>query len=131
VRRFLTPRWLLWHAATVAAVGLFLALSWWQVRRALGGNPLSLGYAIQWPAFAGFAIVVWIRTVRHHRHAVAVSHSKGVATTLPPELRRPPPSKGAEQPEQDPALAAYNHYLAWLDTHPDRRPGDYPELINP
>ncbi|MFC7545751.1 hypothetical protein [Plantactinospora sp. GCM10030261] len=27
---------------------------------------------------------------------------------------------------EDPALAAYNHYLAWLNAHPGARPGDYP-----
>ena len=56
MRRFLTFRWLLRHAAMVVLVVAFLALGWWQIGRARHGNLLSFGYAVEWPLFALFVI---------------------------------------------------------------------------
>jgi hypothetical protein len=39
---------------------------------------------------------------------------------------RVPARPRAAADEDDPELAAYNDYLAWLATHPGARPGDYP-----
>ena len=64
MRRFLTPGWLLRHVAMVVLVAAFLALGWWQIGRARGGNMLSFGYAIEWPVFALFVIFVWTREIR-------------------------------------------------------------------
>jgi hypothetical protein len=50
----------------------------------------------------------------------------------PPPTRRPVvtrhPARVAARPEDpdDPALAAYNRYLAWLSANPGARPVDYP-----
>ena len=38
---------------------LFLALAWWQVRRAEAGNILSYGYAVEWPLFVVAAVYLW------------------------------------------------------------------------
>ena len=64
MRRFVTPGWLLRHAALVLLVAGFLVLGWWQLGRARGGNALSFGYAIEWPVFALFVIFLWYREVR-------------------------------------------------------------------
>jgi hypothetical protein len=62
--RLLTPRWLARHALALALVGGCLWLGWWQLGRAWGGNALSIGYAVEWPFFAGFVIFVWVRAMR-------------------------------------------------------------------
>ena len=36
----------------------------WQFRRAIGGNPLSWAYTFEWPVFAIFGAVFWVKTVR-------------------------------------------------------------------
>ena len=96
MRRFLTPSWLLRHAAMVGLVAAFLALGWWQVGRARGGNMLSYGYAIEWPVFALFVIfpeggnfppLRWTKAIeRLHRlglHAMA-RRARTMHNVLPP-----------------------------------------------
>jgi cytochrome oxidase assembly protein ShyY1 len=63
----MTPKWLLCHLLVVVLVVAFLRLGWWQLSRAEGGNGLSIGYTLEWPAFAAFVIVVWIREMRNSR----------------------------------------------------------------
>jgi len=133
VRRLVTPRWLLAHAGVVVAVVTFLALGWWQVRRAAEGNLLSYGYAVEWPVFAGFVIYVWIREMRGalprrpSGEAPPPSPSAGADRSFESaEGRRPVRSSVAYDDSDDPQLAAYNHYLAWLNANPQANPGDYP-----
>ncbi|MET8066952.1 hypothetical protein ABZS65_25340, partial [Micromonospora sp. NPDC005313] len=64
MNRLWTPAWIVRHVAMVVLVVAFLALGWWQVTRAAGGNALSFGYAIEWPVFAAFVVFVWWREVR-------------------------------------------------------------------
>jgi len=64
MRRLASPRWLLCHVVMVALVVTFLRLGWWQLTRAEGGNGLSIGYTLEWPAFAAFVVIVWLREVR-------------------------------------------------------------------
>src|SRR3954464_11775625 len=114
------PRWLLVHAAVVIWVVAFLALAYWQVNRFAGGNALSFGYALEWPAFAAFTVYVWIKEMRR---AVA----PGTDETREPEVN--PPARqlqltgaATERPHRahtgaayddsdDDELAAYNRYL--------------------
>jgi hypothetical protein len=120
VRRLLTPGWLAGHALMVAMVGTMLALGGWQLSRATGGNMLSWAYTIQWPIFAGFVVVIWWREVRRTW--------RGEATTRLPAPPRPTPRtpvNGYDEAD-DPELAAYNRFLAWLSANPDKRPVDYP-----
>ncbi|WP_091078251.1 hypothetical protein [Micromonospora nigra] len=65
MRRLWTPAWIARHVAMVVLVTGFLALGWWQLSRAAGGNAISWGYAVEWPIFAGFVVFVWWREVRH------------------------------------------------------------------
>jgi hypothetical protein len=127
MRRLGTPRWLAVHAAVLVVVAVFVALAWWQVRRAAAGNLLSYGYAVQWPVFAGFALALWFREARR-----AVRAGPPVVRRARPEpmriTARPPSRPRPAPPEEEPdeALDAYNRYLAWLSANPGRRPAEYP-----
>lgn len=122
MRQLFTPKWLAGHALALAAVVAMLGLAGWQLSRATGGNMLSWAYTIQWPLFAGFVVFMWWREVRRALH--------GEAETGPPPLRRRPlvshsAAVSAYDDADDPALAAYNRYLAWLRANPNARPADY------
>ncbi len=119
VRRFATPRWLVQHAVMVILVAAFLALGGWQVGRAVAGNTLSYAYAVEWPIFALFVIGVWVREIRQELRPAKPAPPAGPVRA---PLVVPVPSA---DPPDDPALSAYNDYLAWLAADPDRRPGDY------
>jgi DNA-binding transcriptional regulator of glucitol operon len=129
VRRFLTPRWLVRHAAMVLLVVAFLVLGWWQIGRARGGNALSFGYAIEWPAFAIFVIFVWYREIRNERGA----RPEPVAIVEPVLVRArdtAPVAAGVVEPagqqvDSDPELDEYNRLLTWLAENPGSRPADY------
>jgi hypothetical protein len=120
VRRLLTPGWLAGHALMVAMVGAMLGLGGWQLSRATGGNMLSWAYTIQWPIFAGFVVFMWWREVRR-----ALQGDAATTGSPPPVAARPAVVSGDDEAD-DPELAAYNRFLAWLSANPDKRPVDYP-----
>jgi DNA-binding transcriptional regulator of glucitol operon len=111
-RRFTSPRWLALHALVLVLVAVFLALGWWQVRRAGEGNVLSYGYAVEWPVFAAFTIFVWYRVMRDSVQTPPERRSRPrfAVPTLPERPVRP-----ADPADDDPALAAYNEYLKRLN----------------
>ncbi|MFY1672879.1 hypothetical protein ACN27G_23440 [Plantactinospora sp. WMMB334] len=134
MKRLCTPAWIARHVLTVALVVAFLALGWWQISRALSGNALSWAYAFEWPIFAGFVIFLWVREARYTLRGGRPAHPEPAAPptrTAAQGVRRPVrtarPRPAAEGPD-DPALAEYNHYLAWLNANPGARPADYPGL---
>jgi DNA-binding transcriptional regulator of glucitol operon len=129
VRRvLLSPKWLVGHVLAVAVALTCLALGWWQWDRwhSVGGTMQNLGYALQWPMFAIFALVAWGRIVYLELH--------------PPPARspRPPAGRSASRPaaaphpgtagqpaageDVDEELAAYNRYLAQLHARDEERP---------
>lgn len=127
VRRFLTPGWLLRHVAMVGLVAAFLALGWWQLGRARGGNLLSFGYAIEWPVFALFVVFVWTREIRAELRGGPVEPVRR-GSAVPEDLRIEVPARRAPTPPgatEDAEVHAYNDYLAWLSAHPEARPRDY------
>ncbi|GAA1756959.1 hypothetical protein [Luedemannella helvata] len=126
MRELWTPAWLVRHAAAIVLVAAFLGLGWWQISRALGGNLLSYAYAVEWPVFAGFVVYVWLREVR--RTLRGVEPSPAVAEPAPPTPQRPRRvrSQAAYDDSDDPELAAYNDYLAWLNANPHASAADYP-----
>jgi hypothetical protein len=133
------------HAGVLATVATFLALGWWQVRRAFAGNVLSIGYAFEWPVFAGFLIFVWFREVRQALAPTAGASDTGSAGAGAGADERPwsdgtgdngsaLPAQGGRRQRTGPAyddaddepLAAYNRYLAWLNANPHATPAEYP-----
>lgn len=126
MRALWTPTWLVRHAAALILVAAFLGLGWWQISRALGGNLLSYAYAVEWPVFAAFVVYVWLREVR--RTLRGDEAAPAVAEPPPPKPQRPRRvrSQAAYDDSDDPELAAYNHYLAWLNANPHASATDYP-----
>jgi hypothetical protein len=110
----------------VAVVG-FLGLGWWQVGRATGGNLLSFGYAVEWPAFAAFVLYVWVKEMRQALRTSA----PGVKDVATPPAGAPPTRRqrnltAAYDDSDDAELLAYNHYLAWLNANPRASAAEYP-----
>ena len=83
MKRLATPAWLLRHVVMVALVVTFLRLGWWQLSRAEGGNGLSIGYTLEWPAFAAFVVIVWLREIRLTLHPGAAEPAAADARTAP------------------------------------------------
>lgn len=126
MRVLLRPGWVIRHVTVVILVVSFLGLGWWQLTRAAAGNVLSYAYAVEWPVFAGFAIFVWVKEMKR---ALADADPAGEPTAArpAPAPRSAPTRAGAAYDDSDdPELAAYNRYLAWLAANPDRSAADYP-----
>ncbi|WP_018657751.1 hypothetical protein [Actinomadura flavalba] len=119
MRRFLTPGWLGLHAIAITLCASFLGFGWWQYERAQAGNDRSWAYTFEWPIFALFVIVMWIKMMRDElageesRTAPAVIEEPAEAEVTREIIRR--------QETEDPSLAAYNRYLARLNSETHRR----------
>jgi DNA-binding transcriptional regulator of glucitol operon len=142
MRGLWTPAWIARHVLMLAGTAGCLALGWWQLSRATGGNGLSWGYTFEWPVFAAFVIFIWYREVQ-----MALRKARGEPEPSESEeaeqlerAKRPERLPGSpvtvsrpvrvalrqETAEDDPELDAYNDYLAWLAANPGARPADYP-----
>lgn len=132
MRRFFTLGWLGLHAVAIVLVTTFLGFGWWQLQRAEDGNMRSWGYTFEWPLFAVFVIVMWIKMMYDEVHddgsgatGGQSAGSAGPATSMGPAgsvgsvgaSSRPVrvAALDAQNGEADPELAAYNRYLARLD----------------
>ena len=125
--RFLvSPRWLAWHAFAIAAAWGMLWLGDWQFHRAENGNALSWAYTFEWPIFVIFGVVFWGKTiVDEWRHQTAARSDGGQdLATADPQLELPAGAHVAaavdDEAAADPELAAYNAYLARLNSRPAR-----------
>ena len=122
------PRWLAWHLFAVAAVIGMLWLGDWQFHRALGGNALSWAYTFEWPVFAVFGVVFWIKTILDEAKPgdagdalpPAVAAGPG-ESPLPAGARRSPAAPDAEPDPDDPELDQYNAYLERLNRQAQAR----------
>jgi DNA-binding transcriptional regulator of glucitol operon len=130
MRGLWTPAWIARHVLALFLIAGCLGLGWWQFRRASGGNSLSWGYTFEWPVFAGFFAFLWFREVQLARRGTPTAgdeteeRDEEAGATKP---GRPVRVAAATAPaEDDPELAAYNDYLAWLAAHPAAGPMDYP-----
>ncbi|WP_369639143.1 transcriptional regulator [Nocardia sp. JMUB6875] len=121
-------------ALIVFVVVAFLAclgLGYWQWTRfeSGGGTYQNLGYALQWPLFAGFVVWAYIRFVRLEKEAKRedAPEVESIPADAPvPRPRRPKAAAPREIPagilperptaakDDDPELAEYNRYLADL-----------------
>ena len=93
-------------------VGICLLAGAWQLRRASGGNTLSWAYAVQWPAFAVIAVVVWWRLIHDDFSPAEPAGDDLIGATPVIERRRD---------EESDELRAYNDYLAELAAGHDRK----------
>jgi len=124
-RTVLAPRWLSWHLFAIVAVAGMIWLGDWQFRRAMAGNTLSWAYTFEWPIFAIFGVVFWIKTIRDELHPPAPAAGQPAQITLPAGSYTEPEEGAASDPEgsraenrtsddPDQELAEYNAYLARL-----------------
>lgn len=118
-----------------------LRLGWWQLQRyeSPGGSLQNLGYTLQWPTFAVFAVVMWWRLRKLERTR---RDAEPPVTNEPPIVDARPIADGpptadeqlsdagssvtSKKPimdagEPDDELAAYNRYLAELNAAATRR----------
>jgi hypothetical protein len=118
--QLLTPRWLIKHLVALAAIGSCLALGWWQISRAIGGNALSWAYTVEWPVFAGFVALIWWREITYTLHPPEPPEPNTQS-----ELDTPAAEIAVDLEEPDKEVAGYNQMLAWLAKNPGRRIADY------
>ncbi|ODQ89739.1 hypothetical protein BHQ18_12560 [Mycolicibacterium flavescens] len=94
-----------------------LALAWWQWTRfeSHSGSFQNLGYALQWPMFAGFVVYAYYKFVRYE-DAPPAPPSREDVTEIPEGLlpQKPTAATRSEESVDDPALREYNAYLAEL-----------------
>src|SRR5215469_16070717 len=129
-RVLVTPRWLSWHLFAVLAFVGMLWLGDWQFRRAVGGNALSWAYTFEWPVFAIFGAVFWVKTIRDElRPARPAKRDKvvlpagagsGESTGVADDEPQPAQYPDADEGQRDVELAEYNAYLAMLNTEVKR-----------
>jgi DNA-binding transcriptional regulator of glucitol operon len=105
----------------LAACGC-LALGWWQWTRfeSNSGTFQNLGYALQWPFFAGFCVYAYRKFVRYEEAppATADTSKSEIPAGLLPERPTAPSTR-----DDDPELQKYNAYLAELARN-DHEPQD-------
>ena len=98
-----------------------LLLGWWQWGRfqSASGTGQNLGYALQWPLFAGFVVFAYFRFVRLETES---NEQEDPEHPKPPKRvvqREIPdgilPDRPTARRDDDPVLAEYNHYLAELN----------------
>lgn len=99
----------------VAACGC-LALGWWQWTRfeSTSGTFQNLGYALQWPMFAGFCVYAYRTFVRLEEAPPEPAASTGTVTEIPAGLLPERPTPATQSGDEDPVMREYNAYLAEL-----------------
>ncbi|MFC4603306.1 transcriptional regulator [Rhodococcus kronopolitis] len=113
----------------VIATGACLALGWWQWMRfeEAGGTGQNLGYAFQWPLFAGFVVYAYRKFVQLEDHDAPIEAADAGPREIPADVLPTRASlsvaasvgTNADDPEVE-AMAAYNNYLAQIRAEGDR-----------
>lgn len=108
--------------AAVGALGC-LALAWWQWTRfeSASGTFQNLGYALQWPLFAGFVVYAYYKFVRYEEAPPEPTRQDEV-TEIPAGLLPDRPAAADHPNDDDPVLSEYNAYLAELAKEDKERP---------
>jgi hypothetical protein len=96
------------HATLAICLPGFLALGYWQLHRALGGNGLSWAYTFEWPLFAIYSVFLWWRLI-HEPAEDSTSLSNSSAGN-----RRSSPKAVEREARAAADLESYNAYLASL-----------------
>ena len=118
------------HLTALVTIPGFLALGWWQLHRALGGNTLSWAYSFEWPLFAVYGLYLWWRLIHEQPETPgesaprlsAVEVESGSETGTDREAAavgggssESAGALGGDRGEpEDEELAAYNRYLQIL-----------------
>ena len=99
----------------IAAAGC-LALGWWQWTRyeSTSGSFQNLGYALQWPMFAGFCIYAYRKFVRYEEAPPDQPSATETVTEVPAGLLPERPTVPRQPDVDDPVMREYNAYLAEL-----------------
>ena len=98
----------------IAAAAGCLALGWWQWTRyeSTSGTFQNLGYALQWPFFAGFCLYAYRKFVLYEQAPPQPPGTGDAITEIPAGLL---PERPVAPPQPaDPELRQYNAYLAEL-----------------
>ena len=126
MRKILAPKWWVVHLLVAATVYAMLRLGLWQWHRAnsKSGAIQNYAYAFQWPLFAIFGIVLWVKTLQDEvrrpdgadRRDPRTHHVAPDATII----RQPGVRVGISTPEivvddDDQEVAAWNARLAALN----------------
>lgn len=107
-------------ALVILAAAGCLALGWWQWGRfeSASGTFQNLGYALQWPFFAGFCVYAYFKFVRLEENPEEAIAPPEVPTEIPQDLLPQRPGTAArdtaDSDDTDATLADYNAYLAAL-----------------
>ena len=93
-----------------------LALGWWQWTRyeSTSGTFQNLGYALQWPMFAGFCIYAYRTFVRYEEAPPQQPSATEAITEIPAGLLPERPVAATQADDADPVMREYNAYLAEL-----------------
>ena len=131
-RILLSPKWWVLHIFVIAAVLVMLRLGLWQWHRSQSGRGgiQNYAYAFQWPCFAVFAIVLWIKTIRIEIDGpVEGATSRLAAKPLPePDIKKGPGVRIGISTTPEPVdaddleVATYNAYLAKLNARESALP---------
>lgn len=114
MKRFFTPGWLGIHLIAIVLFVAFLAFGWWQFERAQAGNARSWGYTFEWPVFAGFVIVMWVKMIRDELKLAKLPPADPDAVPAVPVRVLTEAQLIKEAEAENPELAAYNRRLARL-----------------
>jgi hypothetical protein len=111
------PKWLLLHLLVIvgAIVMVFLGRWQWNVAKARHGDIQNFAYVLQWFAFAGFVVLMWIRVIGDARDAADENKPEPTPPPEPiPGLRGyvAPQAAQTRSDADDSVRVAYNDYLA-------------------
>ena len=98
------------HVIGVIAVPACLAAGVFEWHRAVSGNDLSWGYAVEWPLIAGYGGYLWLRLVRDRRELDQPARPAGASARARAET-----TAAAQDTDPDPGLDAWQRYLADLN----------------
>lgn len=103
-------------ALVIVAAGGCLALGWWQWSRfeSASGTFQNLGYALQWPMFAGFCVYAYRKFVRYEEAPPPQPSATETVTEIPAGLLPERPKAATPSEDSDPVMREYNAYLAEL-----------------
>jgi len=107
------------HVALVIFVPGCIAATVWQVGIARSGNDIGWAYAVMWPVFAVYGVVLWWHLVHDDPETVGARGLRRMRS-LPGHQAEADQRKAARDEvihraeDEDPELAAYNAYLAEL-----------------